>query len=359
MAEYWRRQVDGKEQVRTGLGWRAVVPGSNEPVKDQLPIVDLSDMCHQDIDKRRAVAKKICDACIEFGFFYASKYGIPDQDIFQIFSEAKRFFTELSVKEKMELDTAKHDHYWGYYPRNTDANHPAGRNLNEGMNFGYEPSVDPEAREGAQGHNWWPQESRLPGFEANTKQHMTQMLRLSRSLLRLFALGLGLDEHYFDGLVTEPYSILKMCYYPGDGSNSKEPSSLRPHTDPELLTILLQDQIPSLEVLSSSGSWISAKPIPGTFVVNVGDSMSILTNGKFVSTMHRVINTSGVDRYSVPFFLGANKEAELKALPIFVSPENPARFKAISSEGYIRRSLQLAYSKPDVVREIGTIEIKG
>lgn len=127
MAEYWRRQVDGKEQVRTGLGWRAVVPGSNEPVKDQLPIVDLSDMCHQDIDKRRAVAKKICDACIEFGFFYASKYGIPDQDIFQIFSEAKRFFTELSVKEKMELDTAKHDHYWGYYPRNTDANHPAGR----------------------------------------------------------------------------------------------------------------------------------------------------------------------------------------------------------------------------------------
>lgn len=176
------------------------------------------------------------------------------------------------------------------------------------MNFGYEPSIDPAAREGAQGHNWWPQESKLPGFEANTKQHMTQMLNLSRAMLQLFALGLGLDEHYFDSLVTEPYSILKMCYYPGTGAESKEPSSLRPHTDPELLTILLQDQIPSLEVLSASGSWISAKPIPGTFVVNIGDSMSILTNGKFVSTMHRVINTSGLDRYSVPFFLGGEYE---------------------------------------------------
>ncbi len=172
------------------------------------------------------------------------------------------------------------------------------------MNFGYEPSIDPEAREGAQGHNWWPKEDRLPGFEANVKKHMTRVLSLSRALLRLFALGLGLEEHYFDHFVTEPYSILKMCYYPGPGAGYTAPSSLRPHTDPEILTILLQDNIPSLEVLSKTGSWISAKPIPGTFVVNIGDSMSMLTNGLFVSTMHRVINTSGCDRYSVPFFLG-------------------------------------------------------
>lgn len=126
MAEYWRRRVNGQEQVRTGLGWRAVVPGNDDVSKDQLPIVDLSNMYHADIEKRRAVAEKICDACINFGFFYASNYGIPDHDISRIFSEAKRFFTELTVEEKMELDTAKHAHYWGYYPRRTDLNHPAG-----------------------------------------------------------------------------------------------------------------------------------------------------------------------------------------------------------------------------------------
>ena len=188
------------------------------------------------------------------------------------------------------------------------------KDLNEGMNFGYEPSIDPEAREGAQGHNNWPSETRVPGFQANVKRHMTSVLSLSRTMLRLFALGLDLDEYYFDHMVTEPYSILKMCYYPASVGDGSAQSSLRPHTDPEVLTILLQDDIPSLEVMAPNGTWIQAKPIPGTFVVNVGDSMSILTNGKFVSTMHRVRNTSGRDRYSVPFFLGGKYTTQRFAL---------------------------------------------
>jgi len=126
MVEYWRRQVDGQEQVRTGLGWRAIVPGNGDLSRDQLPVIDLTDMYDEDIGKRRVVAKKICDACINFGFFYASNHGVSEDEISRIFSEAKRFFTELTIEEKMELDTAKHDHYWGYYPRKTDENHPGG-----------------------------------------------------------------------------------------------------------------------------------------------------------------------------------------------------------------------------------------
>lgn len=133
---------------------------------------------------------------------------------------------------------------------------------------------------------------------------MSHMLRLSRSLLRLFALGLDMEEHTFDHLATRPYSILKMAHYPASIEGSRQPSSIRPHTDFELLTILLQDDVPSLEVLSNTGSWINAAPIPGTFVVNIGDSLSMLTNGLFQSTMHRVMNRSGKSRYSVPFFLG-------------------------------------------------------
>lgn len=135
---------------------------------------------------------------------------------------------------------------------------------------------------------------------------MTQMLQLSRALLRMFALGLNLDEHAFDYLATHPYTILKMAYYAGSLNNSEQPSGIRPHSDYEMLTILLQESgsVSSLEVLSNTGQWIKATPIPGTFVVNIGDSLSMLTNGLFMSTMHRVINNSGKDRYSVPFFLG-------------------------------------------------------
>jgi isopenicillin N synthase-like dioxygenase len=182
--------------------------------------------------------------------------------------------------------------------------------LNEGINYGYEPCCDPEAAadKTSNGDNWWPSEERLPGYERQVKEYMTHMLTLSRALLRMFALGLDLEEHAFDYLATKPYSILKMAHYPGKGrgqlSGTDEPSSIRPHTDYELLTILLQDEIPSLEVLSNTGLWIQAAPIPGTFVVNIGDLLSMLTNGLFVSTMHRVLNVSEKGRYSVPFFLG-------------------------------------------------------
>ena len=175
---------------------------------------------------------------------------------------------------------------------------------------------------------------------------------------RLLALGLDLDEHAFDYLATRPYSILKLAHYPGTIDGSEEPSAIRPHTDYEILTLLLQDSIPSLEVLSNTGQWIQAKPIPGTFVVNIGDTMAMLTNGLFVSTMHRVLNTSRRTRYSVPFFLGgktirlpndysygrvtdlvtlANQEAVIRALDKYVTPDNPAKFQPMTSGEYIRR----------------------
>jgi len=56
--------------------------------------------------------------------------------------------------------------------------------------------------------------------------------------------------------------------------------------------------------------------------------------------------------------MAANKDAELIALPSFVTQDNPTRFQAISSEEYVRRSLQLAYSKPNINRDTGTIEIR-
>ncbi|KIW94913.1 uncharacterized protein Z519_04892 [Cladophialophora bantiana CBS 173.52] len=355
-----RTSPDGYQEVKTGLGWRRVLSPSSTEATFSLPVIDIGDIRHPDRGRRKLVAEEICHAAVNVGFFYVSNHGVPDEVIKSIFSESRRFFHELSLEEKMQYDTEKHEHYYGYYPINLDPTLPAGAKLNEGINYGYEPSTDPEAVTSENnGDNWWPSEKRLPGYEKNVKAYMSHMIALSRSLLRMFALGLNLEEHSFDHLATRPYSILKMAHYPGVLAGSEEPSSIRPHTDYELLTILLQDDIPSLEVLSNTGRWIQAKPIPGTFVVNIGDSMAMLTNGLFVSTMHRVLNLSKRDRYSVPFFLGANQEAELKALEQFVTPDQPAKFQPMTSGEYVRRSLQAVYSKPhiEIIRE--TIELKG
>ncbi|KIW63368.1 hypothetical protein PV04_10217 [Phialophora macrospora] len=374
MADIIRVNPRGHTEVRTGLGWREVLsPSSTKAVTAHLPVIDITDITHPDQIRRRSVAKTICNAASNVGFFYIRGHGVPNEAVASIFAQTRRFFHDLSLDEKMEYDTERHEHYYGYYPIKLDKDIPAGAKLNEAINYGYEACCDPEsgsesmsvdaANRTNNGDNWWPSEERLPGYERQVKEYMTHMLTLSRALLRMFALGLDLEEHAFDHLATKPYSILKMAHYPGKGrgqlSGTDEPSSIRPHTDYELLTILLQDEIPSLEVLSNTGHWIQAVPIPGTFVVNIGDSLSMLTNGLFVSTMHRVVNVSEWDRYSVPFFLGANQDAEIKAMAKFVSAENPAKFQPMMSGEYIRRSLQAVYSKPNVEIIRDTIEVRG
>ncbi|KAJ9640717.1 hypothetical protein H2204_003006 [Knufia peltigerae] len=367
MTDILRTTSDGHQEIRTGLGWRKVLSPTSNEATTELPVIDIEDTIHPDVECRRAVAEKICAAAERTGFFYITNHGVSNPLIESIFDEARRFCHELTLEEKMELDTEKHEHYYGYYPIKLNPNQPSGaserqltlKELNESINYGYEPSTDPDAADVTNnGDNWWPSEERLPGHRLMVKSFMSEVLKLSRRLLRMFALGLGLDEHAFDYLATRPYSILKLAHYPGTIEGSEEPSAIRPHTDYEILTLLLQDNIPSLEVLSNTGQWIQAKPIPGTFVVNIGDTMAMLTNGLFMSTMHRVLNTSRRTRYSVPFFLGANQDAVIKALDKYVTPDNPAKFQPMTSGEYIRRGLQAVYSKPNTEVIYETIEIK-
>jgi len=78
--------------------------------------------------------------------------------------------------------------------------------------------------------------------------------------------------------------------------------------------ILWQDHNGGLEIQSKSGEWVLAPPIPETFVINIGNTMQIWTNGEFSSTPHRVINRSGIDRYSIPFFANPRYDVPVKPL---------------------------------------------
>jgi isopenicillin N synthase-like dioxygenase len=80
------------------------------------------------------------------------------------------------------------------------------------------------------------------------------------------------------------------------------------------LTLVLQDSVPALEILNQDGVWIDAPPQPGTLVCNVGQYLEKQTNGKFPATVHRVRNKTGQERYSLPFFLTPDADAELEVL---------------------------------------------
>lgn len=129
MSAVTRINAEGEQEVRTGLGWRKVLPARGNEAISGLPIIDISDMAHPDLECRKAVAKTIHDAAVSSGFFYIRNHSVPLEVTKTIFLEAKRFFHDLSLDEKMIYDTEKHDHYYGYYPITFDPSHPAGASM--------------------------------------------------------------------------------------------------------------------------------------------------------------------------------------------------------------------------------------
>jgi len=147
--------------------------------------------------------------------------------------------------------------------------------------------------------------------------YMDNMNRLGQTLMRLTALGLGLEPTYFaDRYGDEPTRLFRIFNYPFQEIPLPEAEwGVQEHTDMGFLTILLQDENGGLEVRSrGSDKWISAPPIPGTFVVNIGDMLELWTHGIYQATLHRVKNTSGNDRLSFPFFFDPSWKSQLRAI---------------------------------------------
>lgn len=180
----------------------------------------------------------------------------------------------------------------------------------------------------------WPKD--LPGWKEALYEHHAQLLTLARRMTRVFALALHLDEHYFDKYIEKPAAAMRLTHYPKQEASPTDQLGIGAHTDFECFTFVTQDEHAGLEVLSKSGYWIKAKPIPGSIVVNIADCFMRQTNDFFVSTVHRVVNKSGTERYSCPFFFGFNKDMKLEPVPTCVSHENPMKYPIVSSGEYLK-----------------------
>lgn len=110
----------------------------------------------------------------------------------------------------------------------------------ESINFGYEPSMDPGAVDGqAQGASFWPAEEKLPGFKQNVGKYYSSLMSLSRTLLHLFAIGLELEENFFDQFVKHPGVLLKLNHYPASVPDSTANAGIHAHSDLESKAILV------------------------------------------------------------------------------------------------------------------------
>jgi isopenicillin N synthase-like dioxygenase len=173
----------------------------------------------------------------------------------------------------------------------------------------------------------------MPVFQEKLCAYQTALIGLARSLTRMFALALYLPESAFDECVRVPEAGMRVLHYPQQTESRDDQNGIGAHTDVEYFTIITQDT-PGLEVLSKSGQWIRVQPIPGAFVVNIADCFMRQTNNFFVSTVHRVINQSGRERYSAPFFWGFNRATVLTPIETCVSEANPSQYPLMTAGEY-------------------------
>lgn len=311
----------------------------------ELPIIDLADIDNLDLSKREVLASKIYDACTQVGFFYIKNHGISPSSLDQITGEAGRFFKDLSQEQKMRLARSHNEYHLGYSPFEKQKKDGASRiHQFESILFGREATFDREcgAKVGPQhdAGNQWPEEGELPGFKTAVGQYFGELLTLSRKLTRLFALSLKLDDDFFEDMMDRPGCLLSLNYYADRVEEQPDVhSAIQPHTDHELFTILYQTGgANALEVVNPDGVWVPAPPVEGTFVVNIGDALSIWTNNVFVSTLHRAVNRSGIERFSIPFFFGANYDVVMETLPSCITETRPQKYKSITAgEHYLQK----------------------
>jgi isopenicillin N synthase-like dioxygenase len=305
------------------------VPLSRQANFSEIPVISLSALGRGD-QAEAGTIEAIRRASEEVGFFYARDHGVSGSLIRDVFTQCRRFF-ELPTEQREQLRLSNSACFRGYLSvgeRGANLNRP--RDLLEALNLGPELGADdPLVQEGKplHGGNQWP--AGLPGFAEALRAYYVSMEALGQRLLQGFALAMGMQRHALDAQYRKPLTQLRLLHYPAQEVMVDNMLGARAHRDVGLFTILLQDDVGGLEVCNAAGEWVVAPPVPDTFVVNVGEMMKLVTNDRYASALHRVVNRSGRERYSVPFFFNPDYDATLSVLPQFVEANHVPQFEPI------------------------------
>ena len=238
---------------------------------------------------------------------------------------ASREFFALPEAVKAEIAMARGGAAWrGYFPVGGELT--SGRpDLKEGLYFGTELAAEhPRVRAGVplHGANLFP--AQVPALGPAVLAAMAALTAVGHALMRGMALALGLDAEYFARHYTaDPTVLFRVFHYPAGPEGDDEAWGVGEHTDYGLLTLLVQDEVGGLEV-RTPGGWISAPPVAGALVCNIGDMLDRLSGGEFRSTPHRVRNISGRSRLSLPLFFDPDFDAQVQPLPRRVAIEDRA-----------------------------------
>ena len=280
-----------------------------------LPVVDLDSGLSEDPAARQALARRIGDTCHRVGFFYVVNHGIPG-DVTARYQDAMKAFFALPLEARAALDKQRSPQFRGWEQLGSELTNNRV-DYREQLDIGVEARAFDNPRPyymALVGPNQWPPESLLPGFRATVTDYFERLSRLSRQLLRLMSLALGLAEDHIErAFGANPSPYLKLIRYPRTDPGEH---GVGVHKDSGFLTLLLQDRQAGLEAQANDDTWYRVDPVADSLVVNTGELLQLVTHNYFIATPHRVVNRGARERYSSAFFYSPDLATPLDPLPI-------------------------------------------
>ena len=284
-----------------------------------LPLVDISKLRSQDLNDRLEVAHALDLACKDVGFLYLKGDQFDFELARQLIDVTQSFFAQETV-EKMQHYIGLSQNHSGYVPIGEEQFSGQSYDLKEAYDVNYDyqgPRTDCPLL----GPTQWPNDER---FKLHVQRYYASLRGISAEIFSAFALALGIIEDYFIDKIQDAPSQLRLIHYPFNPEVT-DAEGIGAHTDYECFTLLLPTA-PGLQVLNKQGEWIDIPLIENTLVMNIGDMMEILSNGKYLATKHRVKKVSE-ERYSFPLFCACNYDTIIE--PILTNDNETPKYQAL------------------------------
>lgn len=295
-----------------------------------IPVIDMNKLSilHREDDHRLQEMARLSSACQEWGFFQIVNHGIPHSLIDEIRAVANAFFNlPLEEKQKSAPRAGDPQGYGQMFVTAEDQTLDWGDLLalslkpNQIKNLALWPTVP-------------------TNFRDTVRRYEIEVERVAQELLSLFAENLHLEaKDYFKNVFgSEPMNLMRMNFYPP----CPRPGlvlGLSPHSDGGGITLLLQDDETQGLHVRKNNQWIPVEPIPYALVINIGDLMEVMTNGKYKSIEHRAVTNEERARLSIANFYNASVDAEVAPATKLVDEQNPCLYRNFIHKDYIRYHL--------------------
>ncbi|CAH8258583.1 unnamed protein product [Arabidopsis lyrata] len=315
-----------KEKNFTTVPPRYVRPdqGKTEILNDsslssEIPVIDMKRLCS--VSAMDSELKKLDFACQDWGFFQLVNHGIDSSFLDKLETEVQEFFN-LSMEEKQKL-WQRNGEFEGFGQVNIVSE-------DQKLDWGDMFILTTEPIRSRKSHLF----SKLPpSFRETLETYSSQVKSIAKILFAKMASVLEIKREEMEDLFDDVWQSIKINYYP-PCPQPDQVIGLTPHSDAAGLTILLQvNQVEGLQI-KKDGKWVVLKPLRDALVVNVGEILEIITNGRYRSIEHRAVVNSEKERLSVAVFHSPGKETVVGPAKSLVDRQKQSLFKSMSTQEY-------------------------